>query len=171
MVGAAIQPRSQLCSWRCRLSRRLPGSARHLPSCLPGNSCHLPSRLPVSACHLPSCLPGNACHLPSRLPGSARRLARGCLSRRHSFSPIVFDVCICPFRVRFHRIASLFADFAVAHGKSIIFYWEVEVKMLRLTCPQRVAPRATLGSASTDIPRRSDGNVTATRIALRFVAD
>ena len=28
--------------------------------------------------------------------------------------------------------------------------------MLRLTCPQRVAPRATLGSASTDTPRLSD---------------
>jgi hypothetical protein len=34
---------------------------------------------------------------------------------------LCFDVAICPFRVRFHQIASLFADFAVAHGKSIIF--------------------------------------------------
>jgi hypothetical protein len=37
------------------------------------------------------------------------------------FLPFCFDVAICPFRVRFHRIASLFADFAVVHGKSITF--------------------------------------------------
>jgi hypothetical protein len=61
-----------------------------------------------------------------------------------------------PVQGALSSIASLFADFAVAHSKSIIFCWEVEVKMLRLRCPQRVAPRATLGSASTDIPRRSD---------------
>ena len=59
--AAAIQPCSQLCS--CRLSRRLAGSARHLPS------------RPTSS----------ARHLPSRPAGSTCGLARSCLSRRHGF--------------------------------------------------------------------------------------
>ena len=37
--------------------------------------------------------------------------------------------------------------------------------MQRLTCSQRVAPHPTLGSASTDIPRRSDRH--GSRIAIR----
>jgi hypothetical protein len=128
----AIQPWSQLCSWQCRLSRRLAGSARHLPSRpaisarhLPsraaGSACHLPSRPSGSARHLPSRPAGSACHLPSRSAGSACRLARSCLSRRHSFLPLYFDVAMCSFKCACINNASLFADFAVAHGKSIIF--------------------------------------------------
>jgi len=61
----------------------------------------------------PSRLAGSACHFPSGLAGSACRLARSSLYHRHSCSPLLGDS-----RVN----ALLFADFAVAHGKSITFW-------------------------------------------------
>jgi hypothetical protein len=121
------------------LLSRLANGARHLPSSLANGACHLPPRAALSACDLPSCsassarrlpsclassarrLPSrpasSACHFPSRPAGGACRLARSSLCRRHSCSPLLSDVAICPFRVN----ALLFADFAVAHGKSITF--------------------------------------------------
>ena len=110
------------------LLSRLANGARHLPSSLASGACHLPPRAALSACDLPSCfassarrlpsrLASSACHFPSRPAGGACRLARSSLCRRHSCSPLLSDVAICPFRVN----ALLFADFAVAHGKSITF--------------------------------------------------
>src|SRR5215468_3756000 len=64
------------------------------------------------ACQFPSRLAGSACHFPSGLAGSACRLAGSSLYHRHSCSPLLGDS-----RVN----ALLFADFAVAHGKSITF--------------------------------------------------
>ena len=93
-----------------RLSRRLAGSARHLPSRPSSSTRHFPSR-PASS----------ARHFPSRPAGSTCGLARSCLSRRHSFSPILFDVAKLPFQGAFIDNASLFADFVVAHGESITF--------------------------------------------------
>jgi hypothetical protein len=57
-----------------RLSRRLAGSARHLPSRPSSSTRHFPSR-PASS----------ARHFPSRPAGSTCGLARSCLSRRHGF--------------------------------------------------------------------------------------
>ena len=68
-------------------------------------ACHFPSGLAGSACHFPSRLAGSACDFPSGLAGSS-------LYHRHSCSPLLVDS-----RVN----ALLFADFAVAHGKSITF--------------------------------------------------
>ena len=69
-------------------------------------ACDFPSRLAGGACHFPSGLAGGACHFPSGLAGSS-------LYHRHSCSPLLVDS-----RVN----ALLFADFAVAHGKSITFW-------------------------------------------------
>ena len=65
-------------------SRRLAGSARHLPSRPAGSAC----RLAGSAC----CLAGSFARRPRRLARSCLR-SRGAfprLSHRHSFSPILF---------------------------------------------------------------------------------
>jgi hypothetical protein len=87
----------------CQLgfSRRLAGSARHLSSRPASSTRHFPSRPASSARHLssrpasstrhlPSRPASSARHLPSRPTGSTCRLARSCLSRSHSFSPILF---------------------------------------------------------------------------------
>ena len=85
-------------------------------------ACHFPSGLAGSACHFPSRLAGSACHFPSGLAGSS-------LYHRHSCSPLLVDS-----RVN----ALLFADFAVAHGKSITF-WNLS------TMQERAEQRSTFG--------------------------
>ena len=99
-------------------SRRL-GSARHLPSRLASSASHLPSRPAGSAC---------------RLAGSFARRPRR-LSRRHNFLQFYFDVAICPFSsAHSSNDASLFADLPSHMASQLLFYWNVEVKMLRLAC-------------------------------------
>jgi len=85
-------------------------------------ACDFPSRLAGGACHFPSGLAGGACHFPSGLAGSS-------LYHRHSCSPLLVDS-----RVN----ALLFADFAVAHGKSITF-WNLS------TMQERAEQRSTFG--------------------------
>src|SRR6187402_2652939 len=80
------------------LLSRLANGARHLPSSLANGACHLPPRAALSACDLPSCSASSACHFPSRPAGGACRLARSSLCRRHSCSPLLSDVAICPTR-------------------------------------------------------------------------
>ena len=104
-----------------RLSRRLAGSARHLPSRPSSSTRHFPSRPASSARNLPSRPASSARDFPSRPAGSTCGLARSCLSRHHNFSPFCFDVAKLPFQGAFIDNASLFAGFVVAHGESITF--------------------------------------------------
>src|SRR6516162_6609290 len=111
----------------------LANGARHLPSRLANGASNLPPCAALSAGRLSSCLassarhlpPGPASstrHLPSRPAGGACRLARSSLCRRHSCSPLLFD-----FRV---NASLLFADFAVAHGKSITLFTNLSTRNL-----------------------------------------
>ena len=69
-------------------------------------------RLAGGACRLASGSASGACHFPSGPTSGAFRLARSPLCRRHSCSPLLSDA---------KMNALIFADFAVARGKSIVF--------------------------------------------------
>ena len=114
--GACHFP-SRLANGACHLSSRTTLSAGRLSPRLASSARHFPSSPTISACDFPSSPAISACHFPSGLADGACRLARSSLCRRHSCSPLLSDVAICPFRVN----AKLFADFAGAPGKSITF--------------------------------------------------
>ena len=138
-LAAAIGALKRLALARRKQNEVLGDSVRHLLSYLTNGACHFPSRLANGACHLssrttlsagrlsprlassarhfPSSPTISACDFPSGLADGACRLARSSLCRRHSCSPLLSDVAICPFRVN----ALLFADFAVVPCKSITF--------------------------------------------------